>query len=106
MWTPEYFVRLIPLPERIDGVVSPNDDGSFDIYLNSRQPPARQQKWLEHELAHIRHDHFSREMDIASAEAEADGVRPFEPERTSFSSPEDFIAYCRAHPERVIKDYT
>ena len=58
MWTPDYYVRLVELPPAIDGTVVPNDDGSFDIYLNSRNPEEKRRIWLEHELEHIRLDHF------------------------------------------------
>ena len=51
----------------------PNDDGSFDIYINSRLSPLRQQETLEHELRHIRHEHFYLDMDIARMERQADG---------------------------------
>lgn len=105
MWTPPYHVRSIPLPRRVDGIVSPNDDGSFDIYLNARQPREQQLKWLEHELNHLRRDHFYREMSIAAAEAEADGREPQEAPRRSFPSPEALIAYYREDPARVRRDY-
>ena len=58
------FVRLVPLPARVEGVTLPNDDGSFDIYINARLSPARQQETLEHELRHIRHEHFYLDMPI------------------------------------------
>ena len=52
------YVRLVSLPAKVEGVTLPNDDGSFDIYINSRLSPLRQQETLEHELRHIRHEHF------------------------------------------------
>jgi len=66
-------VRLIPLPVKVEGVTLPNDDGSFDIYINSRLSPARQQATLEHELRHIRHEHFYLDMPISRMERQADG---------------------------------
>ena len=35
MWTPEYFVRYVELPLKVDGVTIPNNDGTFDIYINA-----------------------------------------------------------------------
>lgn len=114
MWTPEYFVREVALPKRIDGVVTPNDDGSFDIYLNANQPREKQLRWLEHELEHIRSDHFYREMDIAAAEREADGEKKGFAEtgasdkrgqKPFFSSPEALIAWYREDTSRISKDY-
>ena len=67
------YVRLIPLPPKVEGVTLPNDDGSFDIYINSRLSPLRQQETLEHELRHIRHEHFYLDMDVRRMERQADG---------------------------------
>ena len=69
----DYYVRQIPLPVRVEGVTLPNDDGSFDIYINARLSPARQQETLEHELRHIRHEHFYLDMPIDRMERQADG---------------------------------
>jgi hypothetical protein len=66
-------VRLIPLPIKVEGVTLPNDDGSFDIYINSRLSPARQQETLAHEMRHIRHEHFYLDMPISRMERQADG---------------------------------
>lgn len=52
------FVRNIPLPLAVRAVTLPNDDGTFDIYLNANLPKELQQKALEHELRHIQKDHF------------------------------------------------
>ena len=74
MWTPDYFVRLVELPASVEGVTVPNDDGSFDIYINSRLGEERRRAKLEHELEHIRRDHFYRPGTVAMKEAEAGGV--------------------------------
>ena len=67
------YVRLVPLPVKVEGVTLPNDDGSFDVYINSRLSPARQQETLEHELRHIRQAHFYLDLDVARMERQADG---------------------------------
>ena len=67
------YVRFISLPARVEGVTLPNDDGSFDIYINSRLSPAMQQETLEHELRHIRHDHFYLSVPVSRMERQADG---------------------------------
>ena len=72
MWTPVYYVRLVSLPAAIDGVTLPNDDGSFDIYLNADHSEAHRQESLEHELDHIMKDHFYQEIkSVAQLEQEA-----------------------------------
>ena len=75
MWTPVYFVWLVSLPASIDGVTVPNDDGTFDIYLNSNLCEARQQDRLQHEIKHIFEDHFYQETKtVSQLEQEANGT--------------------------------
>ncbi|MBQ2960798.1 MAG: ImmA/IrrE family metallo-endopeptidase [Oscillospiraceae bacterium] len=69
----DYYVRYVSLPKRVEGVTIPNDDGSFDIYINSRLSPARRRETLEHELRHIRAEHFYLEMPIERMERQAEG---------------------------------
>lgn len=69
------YVRLVPLPMTVEGVTIPNDDGSFDVYINARLSPDRQQETLEHELRHIRRDHFYLDMDLRRMERQADGEK-------------------------------
>lgn len=74
MWTPDYFVRLADLPAKVEGVTIPNDDGTFDIYINAIFCEEKQQEILEHELRHIRRDHFYNDiLPIQEIEREADG---------------------------------
>ena len=67
------YVRLVPLPVKVEGVTLPNADGSYDIYINSRLSPALQQQTLEHELRHIRRGHFETDMPVSRMERQADG---------------------------------
>lgn len=76
MWTANYFVRFIRLPSTIPGVVVPNDDGTFDIYLNDCIPENRREDAIRHELEHIAQDHFYQDRPIAEIEAEANGEKP------------------------------
>ena len=96
MWEPDYFVRYLPFPSRVGAVVIPNDDCSFDIYISSLLSEEAQAERLEHELKHIRSDHFYREIPVFTAEAEAKGLvvavtappdKPPEEAHTSPSSP-------------------
>ena len=64
----DYYVRLVELPRTVEGVTVPNNDGSFDIYINSLLPPQRRQEVLEHELGHIRGEHFYLDMPISPPE--------------------------------------
>lgn len=89
----DYYVRRVKFPNRsCPALVVPNDDGSFDIYINTLFPPDKQAEALEHELRHLKKDHFYKEEPISKQEAEADGtykrphsvnpkVKPGEPTR-------------------------
>lgn len=72
---PEYFVRLVELPRTVEGVTVPNDDGSFDVYINSLLCEARRKAVLEHELLHLKREHFYLDLPIAQIERQADGER-------------------------------
>ena len=67
------FVRTVPLPEAVRAVVLPNDDGTFDIYINESLPPERQEDALRHELRHITKDHLYDDISpVEQLEREAD----------------------------------
>ena len=92
----DYTVRLVALPRSVEGVTVPNDDGSFDIYINSRLSEGRRQSVLEHELRHIRLEHFYLDMPVELMERQADGeninvvLHPPEGMIPCFSSPDAF----------------
>ena len=65
------FVRLVPLPLAVRAVTLPNDDGTFDIYVNANLPDELQNRALEHELIHIHKDHFYNDDPVALNEREA-----------------------------------
>ena len=65
------FVRLILLPDTVRAVTIPNDDGTFDIYINRCLPEELQNRALEHELEHIRRDHFYNDDPVWLNEEEA-----------------------------------
>lgn len=101
----DYFVRLVPFPPGvIDGCVTPNDDGTFSVYLDANVSREQQLKALGHELNHIERDHFYVDKPVDVIEREADtGVK----ENTIIEKP-DWItswqrcmAQCR---EAMIKD--
>lgn len=53
---------------------NPNDDGTFEIYINSKLCASKQKKCLKHELQHIRQDHFYNDiLPIEKIERQADG---------------------------------
>ena len=68
----DVFVRPLPLPLPVEGVVLPNTDGTFDIYINTNLSDLRQQAALAHELAHIKKNHLYDVNPVWVNEAEAD----------------------------------
>lgn len=67
----DVFVRLLALPASVEGVTLPNDDGTYDVYLNANLPAERQQVALAHELRHIKKDHLYDANPVWVNEAEA-----------------------------------
>lgn len=65
----DYTVRLIPFPVcNVGGMVTPNPDGSFSIYINSNLSQERQKEALDHELDHIRNNDFYNGIPIEEIE--------------------------------------
>ncbi len=73
---PQIFIRLIPLPFKVHGLVTPNDDGTYNVYLNERLPAELQRRYLSHELSHIAKDHLYDDVrTVDELESEADTSR-------------------------------
>ena len=70
----DYFLRFVRFPTRANaGAVIPNDDGTYDIYINTQYWP--DEAWvravLMHEIRHIILGHFDV-LDKAIREIEAE----------------------------------
>lgn len=65
------FVRMIALPLSVRAVTLPNNDATFDIYVNAALPEELQEKALAHELEHIKRNHFYDENPVVQNEREA-----------------------------------
>ena len=64
---------MVDFPDcRAGGMVTPNDDGTFSVYLNARLSRGQQLTSAAHECRHIAHDDFYRDEDIAEMERQAD----------------------------------
>ncbi len=65
----DYCVRFIPFPvNSVGGMVTPNDDGSFSVYINSNLSVESQKKALDHELEHIRRGDFWNGLPVSEIE--------------------------------------
>lgn len=75
VWTPTYFVRYIEFPMTVRGVTVPNNDGTFDIYINDLLCECSKEKCLAHEIRHIMQDHFYNDVaPIEELEKSADAL--------------------------------
>lgn len=73
MWTPDAYVRFVPLPIHVEGTTVPNPDGSCDIYINSQLSIDKQKKALKHEVSHVVNDHlYDDKKSLETKEMEAD----------------------------------
>ena len=70
----DLYVRFLPFPNRaVRAAVMPNDEGSYDILVNTLYPEETQRRALEHELEHLRREHLDRGESVVLLEAEARG---------------------------------
>ena len=65
----DYFIRLINLPPGVGGIVSPNPDGTYSMYLDARKSRFERIDDYAHELMHIERDDFNNDLTIDEAEA-------------------------------------
>lgn len=67
------FVRCVDMPCTIGGFVTPNEDGTYNIYINEKLPEEKQKAALRHELKHIKCNHHAKDGNIDDFENEAEG---------------------------------
>lgn len=69
----DYFLHYAQFPNRANpSAVFPNDDGTYDIYLNTLYSMGELQIWLEHELRHLTKNHLYSNQPIRAIEIQAD----------------------------------
>ena len=64
----DFVVREVELPPSVKGVVTPNDDSTFSIYLNVQLTPEQKSVALQHEIDHILNDDFYTDKSIEEIE--------------------------------------
>lgn len=65
--------RLVDLPLCVKGITMPNNDGTYNIYINARYPENIQRCALLHELKHIKNFDFDNFAEIDFIEKRAAG---------------------------------
>lgn len=63
-------VRLITLPYTVHAFTLPDEQGDYNIYLNSALSSEQQKKSLQHECRHIENGDFYKELQVKLIEAE------------------------------------
>ena len=67
----DYFVYVVDFPDcRAGGLVTPNDDGTFSVYLNARLSREKNSASAAHERRHIARDDFYRDASVEEVEGE------------------------------------
>lgn len=64
----DYFIRLIELPGSVGGFITPNEDGTISMYLNTNHDKEAQLDTYTHEYEHIINDDLYGDKDIRDIE--------------------------------------
>lgn len=68
------FIRYLQMPVAVEGVTIPNDDNTFDVYINSLLCPRRQKAAERHEINHIKKNHLYDCEPVIVNELEAEAM--------------------------------
>lgn len=68
------YIRGIALPLKIKGVTVVDSEGNFNVYINIALSKDTQLKATEHELNHIKLDHFYDYEPVIFNELEANAI--------------------------------
>lgn len=66
------FVRYIKFPNKVPAATILDDNGDYNVYINSGICPEKQKFALKHELSHIENNHFYDDNSLDDDEYEAD----------------------------------
>ena len=62
------------MPVIVPAVTSTDENGDYNVYINSNLSFIAQERAKKHELEHINRNHFYRNSSVAQDEAEADAL--------------------------------
>lgn len=65
------FLRLASMPMTVKGVTIPDAEGDYTVFINDALCPETRKRVIEHEMAHIRQNHFSDTLTVEDAERDA-----------------------------------
>lgn len=64
----EVYVRIVRLPATVRGVTVADENGDYNIYINSLLSSDQQQLVLRHEMTHVNRNDFDSFTDIFDIE--------------------------------------
>jgi Zn-dependent peptidase ImmA (M78 family) len=64
----DYVIRIIPLPDKVNGFVTYDDENRANIYINSNLDRESQRKTVLHELRHVLENDVSNDVGIQQVE--------------------------------------
>ena len=103
----DYHLYYLDFANRANPALSVlNDDGTADVYLNTLYDRERLRQELEHELRHLREQHFHVDISLDRAERQADGepaciIGHTAPDRIPhFYSEAHFAHWCKTLAEQ------
>ena len=67
----DIIIRYVNMPLSAKAFTATDENGDYNIYVNTRYNSLVQQQALDHELQHIDNDHFYRSSPVALDEKEA-----------------------------------
>ena len=66
----EVIVRMVELDPRVKGFIRPDNNGDYNIYINTLLCEEVQRETLKHELEHIRRRHVYSDRPVREMEDE------------------------------------
>lgn len=70
----EYIIRVMDMPECLNGMVKYDENDFANIYINAHLSPEGRRKAADHELTHVINDDLHNDDPIEVIEARADGL--------------------------------
>lgn len=67
----DIFIHELDLPPSVRASTIPDENGDFTILINSNLCVEAKKTVIEHEMTHIKHDHFYRDLAVTADEYEA-----------------------------------
>ena len=64
----EVYIRIIALPHTVRGITVADENGDYNIYINSVLSPDQQKLVLKHEMTHVKRNDFDSFCDIFEIE--------------------------------------